>query len=388
VAKILLLVEGTVGGDLFQFIQVGRELSARGHEVVVLGVGAFREVALGAGLGFAPIDDFPPYPEWAAAEGLADGAEAGARFFVHSSTLVFRTVLEHAAPDTLLVAGTSLNLVAQMVVDALGLPYVPLVIAPYNVSILHTTAGLYAAYGAQLNRARAELGLAPVSDWRAWLGSGRRAAGLWPEWFGVQNADWLWDVRPFGFVYNREVVNAPLPEDAGAFLEEGEPPVLVTYATSHCERGEFFSAGVGACRLLGLRCVAVTPQAELLEGLVSEGVRYYPRLPFGSLLPRVRAVIHHGGIGTGYQALAAAVPQLILPYTHDRPDNAARYKHLGVAELLPPYKWKPGPVADALRGLLGSETVKVRCRDWAGRLKGHDPTADVCDFILAQAPGG
>ncbi|HEX8338338.1 MAG TPA: nucleotide disphospho-sugar-binding domain-containing protein, partial [Pyrinomonadaceae bacterium] len=354
-AKILLLVEGS-GGDLFPFIQVGLELKSRGHEVVLLSGKAFEGRAREAGFGFAPIDDFQPYGPWAAEQGLADDAEARARFFVHSSALVFRTAVEHAAaPDAVLVAGTSLNLVAQTVVDALDVPYAPMIIAPYNVTILDTTAGLYAAYGAHLNRSRAELGLPPVADWRAWLSSGHRAIGLWPEWFGEQNAGWVWDVRPVGFVEPGEVVDAPLPEDVLAFLEEGGPTVLVTHGTSHCEKGEFFSAGVGACRLLGLRCVVVTPQGELVEGLVSENVRYYRRLPFGSLLRRVRAVIHHGGIGTGAQALAAAVPQLVLPYKHDRPDNAARLKSLGVADWLPPFKWKPEPVAESLRGLVESE---------------------------------
>lgn len=386
-AKILLLVEGS-GGDLFPFIQIGRELKSRGHEVVLLSGVAFAERARRAGLGFAPIDDFQPYGEWAAAQGLADGPEAQARFFVHSSSLVFRIVLAHAAsPNTVLVAGSSLNLVAQMVVDALGLPYVPLLHSPYNVTILSTTLGLYETYGEQLNWARAELGLPPVADWRAWLGSGHRAIGLWPEWYMEPEPSWVWDVKPVGVVENEEIVNAPLPDEARAFLEDGEPPVLVTHGTSHCERGEFFSAGVGACRLLGLRCVIITSQADLVEEFLSEDVRCYRRLPFVPLLRRVRANIHHGGIGTAFLSLAAAVPQLILPYKHDRPDNATRLKNLGVADWLPPFKWKPEPVAECLRRLVESETVKSRCRDLAARSKGHDSAAEACEFISSLAPG-
>ncbi|MFM9108664.1 MAG: glycosyltransferase [Chloroflexota bacterium] len=49
-----------------------------------------------------------------------------------------------------------------------------------------------------------------------------------------------------------------------------------------------------------------------------------PYAPLSALLPRARAVIHQGGIGTLAQAMRSGQPSLIVPFAHDQPDNAAR----------------------------------------------------------------
>lgn len=41
-------------------------------------------------------------------------------------------------------------------------------------------------------------------------------------------------------------------------------------------------------------------------------------------MPRALANIHQGGIGTTAQALRAAKPMIVVPYSHDQPDNARR----------------------------------------------------------------
>ena len=57
-------------------------------------------------------------------------------------------------------------------------------------------------------------------------------------------------------------------------------------------------------------------------------------MPFSSVFPLCAAVVHHGGIGTCAQALAAGVPQLTMPLAFDQPDNATRLSRLGVARWI------------------------------------------------------
>ena len=63
------------------------------------------------------------------------------------------------------------------------------------------------------------------------------------------------------------------------------------------------------------------------------------------MLPRARALVHHGGIGTTAQALAAGVPQLIMPLGFDQFDNAARCRTLGVSTALVPRRFTGSNVA-------------------------------------------
>jgi hypothetical protein len=50
--------------------------------------------------------------------------------------------------------------------------------------------------------------------------------------------------------------------------------------------------------------------------------------------PRAACVVHQGGVGTTAQVLRAGVPHLIMPYSHDQPDNAARCERIRVARTI------------------------------------------------------
>ncbi len=113
----------------------------------------------------------------------------------------------------------------------------------------------------------------------------------------------------------------------------------------------FYASALKAVGGLPGRAV-VTPYPELLPTPLPEGVRWFDRLPFDQVVPKVRAVVHHGGIGTLTRALMAGTPQLVLADGADRPDNAARLAKLGLAKWLPPGKWPEA--GEHLRELLAS----------------------------------
>jgi UDP:flavonoid glycosyltransferase YjiC (YdhE family) len=98
-------------------------------------------------------------------------------------------------------------------------------------------------------------------------------------------------------------------------------------------------------------------------------------------MKHISAVIHHGGLGTLACAMAAGVPQLVLPKGADRPDNAARLQKLGVAEFLPPPNWRPELIAEALMRLVSSPMVAEKCRTVAERLSGKDGAEAACQVI-------
>jgi len=84
--------------------------------------------------------------------------------------------------------------------------------------------------------------------------------------------------------------------------------------------------------------------------------------PFSRVLPRAAAVVHHGGIGTCAQGLAAGIPQLLMPMAFDQPDNAMRLRRLGVGDWVVPRRFTASRVARSLEQLLADETVAGACR--------------------------
>jgi UDP:flavonoid glycosyltransferase YjiC (YdhE family) len=95
--------------------------------------------------------------------------------------------------------------------------------------------------------------------------------------------------------------------------------------------------------------------------------------------------VHHGGVGTVAQALAAGVPQLIMPLAHDQHDNAERVRRLGVGDALAPRKFTGAAVSRKLAALLDSSAVANNCRAIAARLAQRDGCARTADALVALA---
>jgi UDP:flavonoid glycosyltransferase YjiC (YdhE family) len=106
-------------------------------------------------------------------------------------------------------------------------------------------------------------------------------------------------------------------------------------------------------------------------------------VPFRWLLARSALLVHHGGIGSMSQALAAGVPQVIMPMGFDQCDNAARVERLGVGKSLPPKRFRGPAVAEMIRVLLDDSAVATRCRDVAVRLAAADGIERACDEVEA-----
>ncbi len=95
------------------------------------------------------------------------------------------------------------------------------------------------------------------------------------------------------------------------------------------------------------------------------------------LLSRCAAVLHHGGSGTAAAALAAGVPQVVVPLQFDQPFWAARLEQLGVA---------PPPLDKQLLLGGGATTVGKAAAAIAGRLQQAATSLEVrraCDEVAA-----
>jgi hypothetical protein len=113
------------------------------------------------------------------------------------------------------------------------------------------------------------------------------------------------------------------------------------------------------------------------------GVRQFDYVPFSVVLPRCAALIHHGGIGTTAQAIAAGAPQLVVPTTHDQPDNAVRIRRLGLGDFILPRDYTKASVMEKLDRLT-TPAVKGTCQRWAasGTADAHNsaPTPIISRF--------
>lgn len=83
-----------------------------------------------------------------------------------------------------------------------------------------------------------------------------------------------------------------------------------------------------------------------------DNVRVTEQLPLHLLLPSCAAVVHHGGAGCLMTAVAAGVPQILLPTGMDQPVNAARLTAAGSAVAVPRPTADTASVAEAVSTVL------------------------------------
>jgi UDP:flavonoid glycosyltransferase YjiC (YdhE family) len=209
-----------------------------------------------------------------------------------------------------------------------------------------------------------------------WCQSPARVIGLFPPWFAPPQPDWPPQTRLTGF----PLFDPPgTASDAASVLARfDQPPLVATPGSAMVHGHAFFAAVIDASRRLDRPALLLTRFPEQVPRPLPPGVVHHAYLPLREVLPGAAALIHHGGIGTTAQALAAGVPQIVMPMSHDQPDNAARLRRLGVGTALPA-RWFTGRrLAVALGGLLTSPVVAARCRSVAAAC---DPVATLAATV-------
>ena len=135
------------------------------------------------------------------------------------------------------------------------------------------------------------------------------------------------------------------------FWRQATPPIAFSPGSANREAHQFFEAAVEACERIGRRGILLTKYADQLPAKLPPSVRHFGFVPLSRLLPHTAALVHHGGIGTCAQGLAAGVPHLVRPMAFDQFDNSRRLVRLGVAEEISVKAFRGPAIAAALERL-------------------------------------
>ena len=173
-----------------------------------------------------------------------------------------------------------------------------------------------------INRMRSSYGLKPVRrPLNHWWHSPDRILAMYPEWFAPATASFAPRLMHCGF---------PLQDHSQKdFSPPSDLPIVFTSGTAHHHCRSFFEQAVRACLELKRPGLLLSTFPENFPPDLPETVRALSYVSFSQLLPHCSAIVHHGGIGTTSQALAAGIPQLIRPLAFDQFDNANRVERLG-----------------------------------------------------------
>jgi amino acid adenylation domain-containing protein len=392
-ARMILTTHWT-GGDVFPFLDIGKALRERGHEVILFTHYFYAEKARWMGLDFVAWDT----PEaWAGMEkdfpmalDPINNYQGSLHFHQqHLTNQKYRAeyqIIEpycHAQENTVIVARHGSSVASLLAAEQYGIPIVSVYMAPSYLNQLSIDEAIFGKMlTANLNALRRELGLPPVLSWTAWICSPKRSLALWPEWFYSPDASWPAGIIPVGFPFGKPDESGLLEEEVQSFLAEGEPPLLISGGTSKGLELNFYWIAVAACRIAGFRALLVTQHPELVPENLPPNFRWFKFLDFEALLPRVKAIIHHGGIGTLSGALRAGIPQLVMAHNVDRPFNAFLLQKLGVGEFFPLARWNPSLIAEGLNRL-PSPAIIQKCLAYSVKIRQSDAMTILCQAVEA-----
>lgn len=156
---------------------------------------------------------------------------------------------------------------------------------------------------------------------------------LYPNWFAPVPARWAKrGVRQTGFPVFEPVDHAPAPVPVTSFIQDPRPYAVV-YPGSAGRAQTFASHSVAACRALGMRVLLLSASYGD-DWDANSGVLRLEAASLRQVLPAAAVFVHHGGIGSAAQGLAAQVHQLVLASAYDQFENGVRLERLQQAQWL------------------------------------------------------
>ena len=416
--RIVLSNIGTFG-DINPLIAIALELKRRGHVPVMALPAVYAPKIVPLGLQFHPLrPDIDPTNNLLV-EMIYDvkkGTETGLRKFLfpvlretYADLLDAATKPERA--DLMLLG--ELNYAGPLVAEVTGIPWASYVLAPFSFfsafdppvlppypkfaradrvipgmgrGIKRLARFVTRKWPEPIYELRRELGLPPgrnpIFDAK---NSPDLVLALFSRVLGVEQKDWPPNVRITGFCfYDSDAGNASLPPQLEQFLAAGEQPLVFTLGSAAVlAAGQFYELSAQAAMRMDARAVLLIgtdprnrPQQQLPASIC---VAEYA--PYSALFPRARLVVHQGGVGTTAQCLRAGKPMLIMPYSHDQPDNARRMRRLGVAQALERSSYKPWRVARRLRTMLAEPEYEQKAQSAARDLSREDGVKTACDSL-------
>lgn len=411
-------------GDVAPLITPANVLADRGHDVTFLAPAGFSDVLAGEKFSVAtyPLDfsvrrmNADPKYQKLMRHPFANQLRLTRYWneiaFCSDPVVAMEALLATLKGADALVTHPTFGSVSIPAAKSLGVPSVAMQLFPMMIpTASHTTAlGKDTRnFGRPLNRAMwwfttvgsgALMNDGLINDYRRDLGLPPRRGNLLTGWteadhtvvllsrnyVGAPPPDWP-EMTWAGFSHwagPPAMRDAPLDPRIEEFLAAGDPPVLITLGTSAAaDAGDAFAKIASDLDQLGLRSLFVVSHEDNLPALRGrDGVFVFA--PLAKLLPRVRAAVVSGAVGTLAAALAAGVPVVVLPQLFDQVWHGGQVERLGVGRMA----WRAGGVAKAVAAIEANPAYRLRANELAAAMADEDGPGVLADVVESATLSG
>lgn len=412
-SKIVLSTFGSLG-DIHPKIALGLELRERGHEVKFNVMEAFREKFEMLGFEIFPLRPNLDPEDRDLVRRLMD-IKTGPELMFNEILLpnlrpMYEDMMEAVKGADLVISG-EVVLPIKSVVEKTGIKWVSTSLAPisflsaddpnvyptaeflenfrfmprfFHQSVLNYAKKTFLNWFAPYREFRRELGLSENHD--PMFGdkySKLLHLAMFSKALAKPQPDWAKSTVQTGFCFYDGIQDlGNMSEDLDNFLDAGEPPIIFTLGSAAVmDARDFYEQSIVAAKILNKRAVMLYGTFNQPPKGLDDARVAFDYAPYSQLFPRASAVVHQGGVGTTSQVLRAGVPMLVMPYSHDQPDNAARCRRLGVAEIINRDDYRAENVASKLRKLLSDLNYKAKADAVKQIIDSENGTKTACDEI-------
>jgi UDP:flavonoid glycosyltransferase YjiC (YdhE family) len=409
--RIVFCTFGSLG-DVYPYLAIARELRRAGESPVIATTPSYRKLIEQEGIDFHPVRPDIDISDPALLSKAMD-RQKGGRFIVCDLIL---PALRDSYEDTARIAtGADLlvthpmSLAASLFARKSEMPWASTALAPVSMYstydapvlagipaatwlsrrgpvfqkyLLKAMASLFEPLWKPFREFERKLGLERAPNPLFWGHSPQLALALFSPRLASPQRDWPQNSKVTGFPYFEH--GGELPPELEKFLNFGEPPLVFTLGSAAVGvAGDFFEESVEAVRMLRRRAVLLIgrdprnkPKRKLPASVIA--IEYAPH---AAVFPRACAVVHQGGIGTTAEAMRAGRPMLVVSYSHDQPDHAARLVRLGVARAVDRKKYNSNVAAREIRSLLECPRVARRAEELAGLVRKEHGSLNACQLL-------
>ena len=417
-SRIVVTALGTLG-DLHPMIAIGLELRQRGHDVVFVTHQVYQSKIKALGFEFHSMrPDFTAMndsQEMARMMDLKTGQEYMVCKWANPSLRDMYTDLLNVAKNADFIFSGEGVIATPLVAEKLGMKwassamvpmgffsvYDPPVLAAFpnlaklikfgpiiNKAIVNFAKLVSNSWAEPIRQLRHELGLSSI-NYNPFIDNKKYSPylviALFSSVIGQRQPDWPENTIIAGFTfYDGTQGGAELTPELKQFLDKGEPPIVFTLGSAAVmDGGNFYHESIKAVKQLNRRAVLLIGKNPPPENL-SQDIIAVDYAPYSQIFQKACAIVHQGGIGTTAQALRAGRPTLIMPYSHDQPDNAARVERLGTSRTIPRKEYFAKRVALELNVLLENPSYANKAMEIRKIIQAENGVEVACDAIEKQ----
>ena len=199
-------------------------------------------------------------------------------------------------------------------------------------------------------------------------------------------SDWGENIHVTGYWYLDHPGYEP-PPALQAFLDEGEPPVYIGFGSMPSENpGQVTDVVIRALGMAEQRGILLSGKGILGSGMNQQSstypVHFVESIPHDWLLPRMAAVVHHGGAGTTAAGIRAGVPSILIPVGADQRLWAYRVETLRVGlRPIPRSRLTAEVLAKAITHAVNDHEMRQRAVDLGWKICAEDGVGEAVRII-------